>query len=83
MQSALDNNVQSIATRLQLGCGPGTMCAVPSPIAAEFHYFEHCYREHFASVPLELMLVHATKRKFCERDLVISNRHILYCIVTL
>ena len=32
--------------------------------AAELHYFEHCYQEHFVSIPLELMLVHATK--FCE-----------------
>ena len=83
MRSALDNNVQSNETRLQLGWAPHTLFQVHNPIAAELQYSEHCYREHFASVPLELMLVHATKRKFCERDLVISNRHILYCIVTL
>ena len=34
---------------------------VHNPIAAELHYFEHCYQEHFVFVPLELMLVHATK----------------------
>jgi len=58
-----------------------TLVQVHNPTAFELHCFEHCYREHFVSVPLELMLVHTTK--FCEWDLVISNRHIVYCIVTL
>ena len=58
---------------------PYTLVQAHNPIAAKLHYFEHCYRQRFVSVPLELMLVHATQ--FCERDLVVSNRHILYCIV--
>ena len=55
------------------------MAQAHNPIAAEFHYSEHCYQEHFVSVPLGLMLIHATN--VCERDIVISNRHIVYCIV--
>jgi len=54
---------------------------VHNPIAAEFHYFEHCYRQHFVTVPLELILVYATL--VCETDLVLSNRHVVYCIVTI
>ena len=41
---------------------------------------EHCYRGHFVSVALELMLGHATE--CCERRLVAGNRHAVYCIVT-
>jgi len=37
-----------------------TLVQVHNQIAAELHYSEHCYREHFVSVPLGLMLVHAT-----------------------
>jgi len=40
---------------------PYTLLQVHNPIAAELYYFEHSYREHFVSVPLELMLVHATQ----------------------
>jgi len=60
---------------------PYILVQVHNPIAGELHYFEHCYRQHFLSVPLELILVHATQ--VCERDLVISNGHIVCCIVTL
>ena len=90
---------------------PYTLVQVHNPTAAELHYFEHCYREHFLSVQLELtlilltwriwwapnnaikwqmgfnlafkglLLVHATQ--VCERDLVTSNRRIVYCIITL
>jgi len=60
---------------------PYTLDQVHNPTAIELHCFEHSYREHFVSAPLELMLVYATK--FCERDLIISNRQIVYSIVTL
>jgi len=46
-QSALDNHVQSNATRLRLGWAPYTLVQVLNPIAAELYYFEHCYQEHF------------------------------------
>ena len=58
----------------QQGCAldtPYTLVQVHNPIAGELHFCEQCYREHFVSVPLELMLVHATK--LCERDLAISG----------
>ena len=54
---------------------PHTLAQVHNPIAAELHCFEHCHR-----APLELMLVLATK--FCERDLVISNRHVVLLFYT-
>jgi len=40
---------------------PHTLVQVHNPIAAKLHYSEHCYQEHFVSLSLELMLVHATK----------------------
>ena len=74
-QSALDNNVQSNWVGHHTHWSRSSTQLPPSCITL------NCCREHFVSVPLELMLVHATE--FCQQDLAISNRHILYCTVTL
>jgi len=76
-----ENNAECSVSNAHPCWAPYTLVQVHNPIAAKLHYFKHSYRGHFVSVPLELMLGHATK--CCERCLVTSNRHIVICIVTL
>jgi len=56
---------------------PYTLVQVHNPTAAKLYYFEHCYQEHFVSVSLELMLVHATKNFVNE---ISSATDILYIV---
>jgi hypothetical protein len=41
---------------------PYILVQVHNPIAAELHYFDHCYQEHLAFLPPELTLFNATKK---------------------
>jgi len=54
-QQLHENNAECSVSNAHPCWAPYTLVQVRNPIAAELHYFEHCYREHFVSVPLELM----------------------------
>ena len=57
---------------------PYILVQVHNPIAAELHYFEHCYQERFVFVPLELTLVNATKNFV--NEISSASRDTLYIV---